>query len=137
MIIITDLEVMTVKEDTFRYLPTLERRMFPTDEPFYGNSQVAFEFIRGKKFRWSCHGQESSVTLGLTKKVRDLIGIPFDCIEDMQQQVADLNIKLSRADLALQRSEWEVADLKAKLNQIDSAHWWDKLTWALTGKLKS
>lgn len=86
MILVTDIEFMCVETDVHRIFSIIKENQYSLDIEELQTIQE--EVIYGKRFR-TPEGLE--ICLGIKQEVQDILGTPFNVIENLQTEIERLN----------------------------------------------
>jgi hypothetical protein len=80
--------------------------------------------------------------IGISKKVKDTLGIPLDCIKDQRTRIAEQNYeikKLLQADkerqIKMYKLKGTLAGMENKLLKLKRLTIWGRLVFLLTGRI--
>jgi len=138
MIVITDVKYFKTANHSIELEERDDEKRFKfrTRE---NNSPAKLELIRGIDY---VVPGKPAVTIGMTKRVQNIIGIAFDCVHDQSERIVDQNYeikKLLRVDkerrISMDKLKGTLAGMENKLSKLKRLTIWGRLVFLLTGKI--
>lgn len=84
MILVKNIEVEVVPQDIIQIRQMDETNIYKPFERVQEEMKILVEQVRGQRFI-NARGQEFCI--GMSKKVRDAIGLPFEAYDNLQKEV--------------------------------------------------
>ena len=121
MYLIKDIEIAITPDDVARVAkePEIDLRKVDVMEPLVFSSEI----VKGKGF---VNNDGETIVLGATEKVQKILGLPFECFENMSRTID--NLKQECGFLQLRYRSTHI-----QLDNVMNAGFWRRLKWLFTG----
>ena len=132
MLLVTGIEYKTVPKDVweiqemgcspdFIKYPEVQKKM----------KKVETEIVSGRRYT---NADRKEICLGISKDVQEILGIPFDDFENMQETNDRLNFNCGRVEYENSKLQIENQGYDSVIEEIKAWNFWQRLKFLFKGK---
>lgn len=124
MILVRDIETVETNRDWCEIAHFDDIPLNPYDESTPMNLELRKEFIRGREF---VNSRGESIILGATGKVQEILGLPFQVFENMQNNLVYYMRQERTLQNTIANKDQEIQFLQQCLNNWKTMTLWERI----------